>query len=93
LIADSVVSGTVFVPAVIVFIRSMKRTLISLLIILMILYSLSQSVRAARHVAVPLQQAEQDDWGGDDVRCHGIHAAAAGAVESVAVLLSFISQP
>jgi hypothetical protein len=53
-------------------------------------------VRAARHVAVPLQQAEQDDWGGDDVRCHGLYAAAAGAVDSIAVycmlsLLSFIS--
>jgi hypothetical protein len=49
------------------------------------LYPLSQSMRTARHVAVPLQQAEQDDWGGDDVRCHGIHAAAAGAVDSIAV--------
>ena len=42
--------------------------------------SLFQSVCAARHVAVSLQQAEQNDRGGDDVRCHGIHATAAGAV-------------
>ena len=37
-------------------------------------------VCAARHVAMSLQQGEQNNCRRDDLRCNGIHAAATGGI-------------